>query len=384
MSELIRRRSFPVPVERRKVGQRSWRFGLLGPPLLLAGLGGACSAARSEAPELGQPASASAAASQVSSARSRGGLASTAAHASVDEGQAAFDTLEPAGAERAVGETQASGEPCLGAVCYRVASVAQALEWVLRSQPAILGIGEGHAQQGACAEPTVQRFEREVLPVLAERGARALVVELISPPAQCQSAVSDVAAVERRVTETQASENKSDYVHLGHAARAHGLVPFILEPDCTAFQSVVSAQDDRIDRMLQLIAEETKTRLLRLFERTRQQSPSPLLLAYGGALHNDLIPRPGREKWSFGPHLRAASEGRYVELDLVVPEQIRDTEAWRNQPWFEPYRAARAAHPSETSALGVDAPLWLIEHAPGAFALFFSGSPKCTLPAAAP
>ena len=60
-----------------------------------------------------------------------------------------------------------------------------------------------------------------------------------------------------------------------------------------------------------------------------ERSPDRLVVAYGGAMHNDLLPREGRADFSFGPSLAEATGGQYVELDLVIPEQIKDTDAWR-------------------------------------------------------
>jgi hypothetical protein len=77
-------------------------------------------------------------------------------------------------------------------------------------------------------------------------------------------------------------------------------------------------------------------------------------------MHNDLTPREGREDFSFGPALSAATGGRYVELDLVIPEQIKDTEAWRALPWYSHY-------PREKAGTGA----YLYSWAPHAYALLF-------------
>ena len=73
-----------------------------------------------------------------------------------------------------------------------------------------------------------------------------------------------------------------------------------------------------------------------------------MILTYGGALHNDLNPRPGQEAWSFGPQLAAVTQNRYVELDLIVPEFVKDSEAWRNLPWFS---AFDREHPTSETLL---------------------------------
>ena len=58
-------------------------------------------------------------------------------------------------------------------------------------------------------------------------------------------------------------------------------------------------------------------------------------------MHNDLAPKEGREKFSFGPSLDKHIAGSYVELDLIVPEYIKDNDTWRSLPWFSHYDAGK-------------------------------------------
>jgi hypothetical protein len=58
-------------------------------------------------------------------------------------------------------------------------------------------------------------------------------------------------------------------------------------------------------------------------------------------MHNDLSPREGRESTSFGPRLKKYTGGRYVELDIIVPEYIKDNDAWRALPWHAHYDRAK-------------------------------------------
>jgi hypothetical protein len=45
--------------------------------------------------------------------------------------------------------------------------------------------------------------------------------------------------------------------------------------------------------------------------------------------------------------MMALTGGRYAELDLFVPESIRDTETWRLLPWHAHFDRA-APHPKAT------------------------------------
>jgi hypothetical protein len=78
-------------------------------------------------------------------------------------------------------------------------------------------------------------------------------------------------------------------------------------------------------------------------------------------LHNDVAPHADHPEWQFGPELSQASGGRYVELDLIVPEFIKDNEAWRSQAWYTSFDAN--AHPDRVT---------LIRMGPQSFAMIFA------------
>ena len=88
-----------------------------------------------------------------------------------------------------------------------------------------------------------------------------------------------------------------------------------------------------------------------------------LVVAYGGALHNDELPAPERVSWSYGPRLARASGGRYVALDLIVREFIKDSNVWRALPWYEHFDPER----DPDSAI-------VMRTAPHSYVLFFPKS----------
>ena len=65
-------------------------------------------------------------------------------------------------------------------------------------------------------------------------------------------------------------------------------------------------------------------------------TPDASLVIYGGAVHNDLVPKPEYAAWSYGP--RAAEKGGtgYVELDLYQPELVTGAMV---EPAWEPLLA---------------------------------------------
>lgn len=244
--------------------------------------------------------------------------------------------------------------------CRRFGDAASALSYVLRGNPLVLGVGEAHAL--AQAEPvasSAERFSKQLLPLLQGRASH-LIVELLSPNAQCQRATAVVREAQKPVTEPQSKNNQNDYVALGQHARALGIEPFVLAPSCEEFDAIAHAGTDAIPLMLETIAKVTD-RMLRRAVLSNQKAGQPrLVIAYGGALHNDIAPDPVRAAWSYGPSIDRFTLGRYVELDLIVREFIKDNEAWRSQAWYGHFDPER--YPESSVVLRL---------APQSYVLFF-------------
>lgn len=231
----------------------------------------------------------------------------------------------------------------------------------------MLAIGEAHAQSdGPKSASSTRRFMDALLPRLAPR-ASDLVIELWLANGSCGKLEKQVQKQQEVVTAPQAANNQNEFLELGHRAKALGIMPHALVPSCEQYQKIAGAGAADIAEMLVMIKAVTETDVKELLAK---RAPDRLIVAYGGAMHNDLVPRAGREDFSFGPALSAATSERYVELDLVVPEQIKDTEAWRSLPWHAQYSQEKA---------GRDA--YLYSWAPHAYALLF---PKAEPPPTAP
>lgn len=242
-----------------------------------------------------------------------------------NEPQATTSAPTPSKANGA--QTSACGE----LPCQRFASSVDALRFVLARRPRVLAFGESHALKGAQdVLTTTERFRDDFLPVLREAGATTLVVELIQPPTGCEVERAAVEQVQKPVLERQDSGNQERFIDLGHRARALGIVPLILEPSCADFTPVRQAGPDGVVALLELIALQTRGKLERLAPKT---SAPAIIVAYGGAIHND-IAGPGEAKpFSFGGAVSRAVQGEYVAVDLIVPEYVGDNEAWQALPW---------------------------------------------------
>ncbi len=220
----------------------------------------------------------------------------------------------------------------------------------------MLAVGEAHAQKGTEAiESTTSRFGERLLPRLKGR-ATDLVIELLIASGKCGRVEQKVQEQQRPVTENQAATAQNEFVTLGHRAKALGILPHPLTPTCEEYAAVSRAGAADVELLLETVARITEREAAALLAR----SPSALVVTYGGAIHNDVAPRAGRERWSFGPELSKRSGGAYVELDLIVPEYVKDTEVWRAMPWYEAFTRA----PTSSSAR-------LITTGPASFVLIF-------------
>jgi hypothetical protein len=255
---------------------------------------------------------------------------------------AASSAAPPPATATAAAAAPKSGKPCGALECRLFDAPEDAFAAVLESKPLVLGIGEAHAQKGTeGVDSSAKRFTEKLLPQLRDR-ASDLVVELMLPPKGCKPAETKVREKQQEVTKQQAESNQSEYVTMGEAARKVGVVPDALRPSCADLDKAAKAGDSAITTMLETIARLAGTKAKELLERNKKLNQEKLIVLYGGALHNDVTPKPGREAWSFGPDLVKATDGRYLELDVFVPESIQDTESWKAMAWYAHYD--RAAH----------------------------------------
>jgi hypothetical protein len=58
------------------------------------------------------------------------------------------------------------------------------------------------------------------------------------------------------------------------------------------------------------------------------------VVVYGGALHNDLHPDPLLANFAFGAAIHRQVAGRYLEVDLYVPEYVESSAAIKREPWY--------------------------------------------------
>lgn len=255
------------------------------------------------------------------------------------------------------------GEACGALDCRRFSDAASAFRHVLRAAPLALGIGEAHAPAGSEHLPTTAaRFAQELLPVL-QGHASHLIVELLAPNPHCPAAAAPLEQAQKPVIRPQSRENQSDYLSLGVRARALGIEPFVLTPSCEEFQAIGAAGDDALIATLSTIATITTRMAKGALLQNRNAGKSRIVVAYGGALHNDIGRSDDRAAFRYGDVLKDFTTGRYIALDLIVREFIKDNAAWRALPWYGAFDPKSA--PDRCI---------LLQPSPQSYVLFFPGA----------
>ncbi len=223
--------------------------------------------------------------------------------------------------------------------CLRFPSNEDAFRYVLAHDPAILAIGEAHAQKGTEAIASATKRFTDSMVSLLENRASDLLVEAWAGDPKCQKEVKQVASAQKPVQQAQAQQNPNEYVALGTRAKALGVQPHLLRPSCDDYASLADAGADVVTQSLGLIKRLTQSDATALFQRNLAAKNGKVVVTYGGAMHNDLAPAESLKQYSFGPELSATTAGRYVELDLIVPEYVKATEIWQKLPWYAAFQA---------------------------------------------
>lgn len=261
---------------------------------------------------------------------------------------------------------------CTGGVtCKSFDDAAAALGAVLEGRPRIVAFGESHAQKGAAnvASPT-RRFTDELLPSFKGQ-AQNLVLELWVADGKCGKATEKkVAEKQREVTKPQADTNQNEFVTLGEKSRAAGIVPWILKPSCEEYETVQKAGNDAVLKMLDLVTANMKKKATELFKKEETSPGQKTLVLYGGMMHNDRVPPPEWKSWSYAEDLSTLASGKYVEVDLVVPEYVKEGGSWSKMPWYAAYGELVSS-----GKLPPDKAI-LLSWSEGAYALVFPRSDK--------
>jgi hypothetical protein len=232
----------------------------------------------------------------------------------------------------------------------RFPTPAAAVTAFLGAANGVVAFGELH-QTGktASVRSTIARFTGEVLPALAPRASHLIVETWVSRGA-CGAPEKQVTEDVARTTE-RPPETENAIVRLLRRAKELGVAPHLLDVDCHEYETILTGNPGRVpawqvgghvdyDRLLKL----TRAHLQRAIEQglaLARAADRPLVLVYGGALHNDLVPAPALADYSFGPAIDRLTGGAYREIDLYVPALVDALPALKAEPWYPIWLASR-------------------------------------------
>ena len=253
-------------------------------------------------------------------------------------------------------------------------SATRAIAEVLASAPGgVAAFGELHQTTATVGVPSaLRRFTADVLPALAGRLSH-LVVETWVTNGRCGEAERTVTTDVKRTTMRPAS-TESEIEALIRTAGEHGVAPRILSISCADYQAMRAPGGVDYDRTLRVTARALEAAIIGalsasasapMIAAARPEGPPRFVAVYGGALHNDLLPVPELAPYSFAPRVLAATLGRYLEIDLVVPEYARASAPIRAEAWWRAYERAR--RPDATV---------LIQRAPRSYVVVFPAQPR--------
>lgn len=238
--------------------------------------------------------------------------------------------------------TPDAGLECGGTPCATFRTAKEAFAAVLAEQPSVLAVGEYHQLEGQPKVMSgVKRFTRELLPSLKGRAA-SLVVETWMVNGRCGEVEKKSTLAVKKATK-RPDGTEDEVTALLDASYKLGLSNHILLLDCDDYRRILDEQGELdAEKTLEMVREKVEETATRVREKGEAGTPEKLLVLFGGALHNDLVPANDDRPYVFGPALSQATDGGYVELDLLVPEFVSDDPQLVPQRWFQPALALSA------------------------------------------
>lgn len=219
-----------------------------------------------------------------------------------------------------------------------------AFEYLLRDQPRVIGVGELHLRTDK-AGPSVSalaRFTSEAMPRLGTR-VSDLVIETWLVDPTCKTGAEATQRVEGAMKRPEST--KSEIGALVGIIKQNGIKAHVMRLSCDDLNAVAPAAGVDAEKLLDVVTREL-ARVTKSAVRYRDEhaEPRPLIVVFGGALHNDLYPYRSTRQWSYALAVDEATGGRYVELDLFAPEQVEGDALYEGEPWYPLVAKAAADH----------------------------------------
>jgi hypothetical protein len=243
-------------------------------------------------------------------------------------------------------------------------SPAAALESVLAARPRVIAFGEYHeVKGGAAAKSAIAHFQEEMIDRFQNQGSD-LIVETWVTEGNCgkkeQEVVTQVEETTKRPETTE-----SEVVTLMKRAKAIDIQPHILKVSCAQYNALLDDKGE-IDyvKLLQTVTDLLNEKISEVLK-TRAKAQDKTILVYGGALHNDVHPRKELASFSFAARVSKEVKGKYLEVDLYVPEYIDGDKDLKAEAWYPLLQ--KTAQPGKAT---------LIKRSANSFIIVFARAPK--------
>jgi hypothetical protein len=219
---------------------------------------------------------------------------------------------------------------------------AAAIEELLKSKPQIIGFGEYHKlQSSAPVHSALRRFADEIFDVLGPH-SRDLVLETWSVDPKCGKQGSAAkAAVEKTIERPPETQNEMQT--LVKKTETYGMRGHVLHFSCEDYKALLKKQELDSSLLLELVTQKLAEAAITAFstKTSNKTNKDKLVLIYGGATHNDRSPYAGLEVWSYVAELEKKTNANFMEVDLYVPEFVKDDPLLKQEAWYPLLTRAR-------------------------------------------
>ena len=216
----------------------------------------------------------------------------------------------------------------------------------LVKRPRVIAFGEFHELKDSKKTlSALAHFHQHILAALLPL-ASDLIVETWVTTGSCGEQEKAVVAQVEKTTQRPAT-TEDEIVTVMKQAKAAGVAPHMLEIDCHAYQGLTDPETGKVDyiRLLTLVTAGLERKIVAALAAGKTAKSDKRVLVYGGALHNDVFPRKELAAYSFARAIAKETRGRYLEVDLYVPEYIEADKDITAQAWYPRY--LRAAKPGK-------------------------------------
>ncbi len=213
------------------------------------------------------------------------------------------------------------------------ATLADALAAIIPADARVVGFGELHARVDRAQVKSALSHFTTALPAFGDKISDLIVETFIVDPKCGQTAQTATKQIETEVKRPEAT--KSEIQLLADAAKAAKIQPHAMTLSCADYKVLVpKGQVDPLAMLTITTRELKRIALSAVAHRDKEPDHRPWIALYGGALHNDLAPDDAVKEWSYAAAVDTATKGKFVEIDLIVPEFAAPDPNSQKQPWF--------------------------------------------------